>query len=109
MTFTGTQAAPPDNLSLRTRLAWKYFFDGGWAVVKTSDGCYIVTDEALDLTTAAIYPDEEALISWLEATASDHLSDDRIGFLSLFCSIKELITDAVAREMENIINASGSS
>ena len=104
MTFTATQASPPPNLSLKARLAWKYFFDGGWAVVRTSDGCYIVTDEGMDLATASIYPDEDIFISWLEAVATEHLEDDRIGFLSLFCTIPELITDTVAREMEKLIN-----
>lgn len=103
MTFTGTMASMPEGMSLKTRLAWKYFFDGGWAVVKAGD-CYICTDEALDLDTATVFPDEDALIAWLEAVATEHLEDDRIGFLSLFCSIPELITDTVAREMEKLIN-----
>ena len=103
MTFTGTQAPQPPNLSLKARLSWKYFFDGGWAVVKAGD-CYICCDEALNLSTATGVPDEDTLISWLEAVATDHLESDRIGFLSLFCSIPELITDTVAREMEKLIN-----
>lgn len=103
MTFTGTQAPQPPNLSLKARLAWKYFFDGGWAVVKAG-GCYICTDEGMNLTTATVFPDEDALISWLEAVATEHLEDDRISFLSCFCTVKELITDTVAREMEKLIN-----
>lgn len=103
MTFTGTQAAPPPNLSLKARLAWSCFFENGWAVVKTQDGAYITTDEALDLDTATVFPDEDALISWLEATASDHLSDDPVSFLRLFTSIPELITENIAMEMAKII------
>lgn len=103
MTFTGTMASMPEGMSLKARLAWKYFFDGGWAVVKAGD-CYICTDEGMDLSTATIFPDEDAFVEWLEAVATEHLEDDRIAFLSLFCSIPELITDTVAREMEKAIN-----
>lgn len=87
MTFTATMADPPTKLSFRAKLSWEYYFGsvGGWAVVKTGDGCYIVTDKALELENASIYPDEDAFISWLEAVCDDHMDDDRIGFLSLFC------------------------
>lgn len=95
MTFTGTMAAMPENMSLKDRLAWKYFFDGGWAVVKAGD-CYICTDEALYLTTATIFPDEESFVMWLESCASDHLNDDPVSFLRLFTSIPELINEEVA-------------
>lgn len=88
MTFTGTMAAMAEGMSLKARLSWKYFFDGWWAVVRTGDGCYIVTDEGMELTTATIFPDEDAFISWLEAVATEHLKDDRIGFLSCFCTVK---------------------
>ena len=104
MTFTGTQADPPSNLSLKARLAWKYFFDGGWAVVRVESGEFVCTDEGMDLSTASIFPDEDSFISWLDAVATDHLESDRIGFLSLFCSIPELIADTVAKEMEKLIN-----
>ena len=57
MTFTAAMATPPPNLSLKARLAWKYFFENGWAVVHTGDGSYIVTDEALELENATIFPD----------------------------------------------------
>lgn len=104
MTFTGTQAPQPANLSLKARLAWKYFFDSGWAVVRTESGVYICTDEGMDLSTATVFPDEDAFISWLEAVATEHFEDDRIGFLQTFTSMPELITDTVAREMEKLIN-----
>lgn len=103
MTFTGTVAAMPDGMSLKARLSWHYFFNGGWAVVKAGD-CYICTDEGMDLTTATVFPDEDALVEWLEAVTTEHMEDDRIGFLQTFTSIPELITDTVAREMEKLIN-----
>lgn len=106
MNFTGTQAAPPPNLSLKARLSWKYFFDGGWAVVKAGDS-FICCDVGMDLTTATVFPDEDALIAWLETVATDHLESDRIGFLSLFCTIPELITDTVAREIKKVIASEG--
>lgn len=71
MTFTATMASMPENMSLKARLSWKYFFDGGWAVVKAGD-CYICCDEALELATATVFPDEDSFISWLEAVATEH-------------------------------------
>lgn len=99
MTFTGTQAAPPSNLSLKAKLAWKYFFEAGWAVVKTQDGAIICTDESLDLTTATVFPDEDSMVGWLETVCSEHLNDEPVGFLTCFCSVPELVTESVAREI----------
>lgn len=96
MTFTAAMADPPANMSLRARLAWKYFFDGRWAVVKTEGGEYICTDEALDLTTATVFPDEESFVIWLGTCASNHLNDDPVSFLRLFTSIPEMINEEVA-------------
>lgn len=96
MTFTATQAAPPPNLSLRAKLSWHYFFENGWAVVKTQDGAIICTDESLDLSTATVFPDEDAFVSWLETVCSEHLNEDPVGFLACFVSIPEMITDTVA-------------
>ena len=99
MTFTATMADMPSNLSLKARLAWKYFFEDGWAVIHTGDGSYIVTDESLELENATIFPDEDAFVSWLEATASSHINDDPVGFLRGFVSVPELVTESVAREI----------
>ena len=110
MNFTAPFPNPPE-MSLKARLSWEYFFGlscGGWAAVKTRDGCWIVTDEGCDLAQASIYPDDDSFFEWLESAADDHLGDDRVGFIQNFCAIKELITDTVAREMEKVINASGS-
>ena len=104
MTFTGTIASMPKGMSFKARLAWKFFFDGGWAIVRVENGEYVVTDEGMDLTTATVFPDEDALISWLDTVTTEHLEGNRIGFLSLFCSIPELITDTVAREIEKVVN-----
>lgn len=104
MTFTAILADPPSHMSLKARLAWKYFFDGEWAVVRMESGEFICTDEGMDLNTATVFPDEDAFVEWLEAVATEHLESDRIGFLSLFCSIPELITDTVAREIEKLFN-----
>lgn len=99
MTFTATQAAPPNNLSLKARLAWKYFFEAGWAIVHTADAPYIVTDESLDLTTATIFPEEDSFVCWLETVCREHLNDDPVGFLACFVSVPELVTESVAREI----------
>ena len=70
--------------------------------MKTQDSCFICCDEALDLTTATVFSDEDAFISLLEVVATEYLEDDRIGFLQTFTSMPELITGTVAREMVNI-------
>ena len=106
MTFTAMMATPPPNLSLKARLAWKYFFEAGWAVVHTGDGSYIVTDESLDLTTATVFPDEDAFVSWLEAVCSEHFNDDPVGFLRGFVRVPELITEPVAAVIKLVIEKS---
>ena len=105
MTFTAAFPNPPV-MSLKARLSWEYFFGfscGGWAAVHTQDGCWIVTDEACDLATASVYPDDDSFIDWLESVADDHLGDDRVEFLQSFCRLPELVNDCVAREMEKVI------
>lgn len=105
MTFTAAFPGPPE-MSLKARLAWEYFFGsscGGWACARTSDGVWIITDEACDLATASVYPDDDSFIVWLESVADDHLSDDRVGFLQNFVSPRELVDDEVARAMERLL------
>ena len=105
-TFTATMATPRPNISLKARLAWKYFFEAGWAVVKTADNCYICTDESLDLSTATIFPDEDAFVSWLETVCTEYLNDDPVGFLACFVRIPELITEPVAAVIKLVIEKS---
>ncbi len=88
-------------MSLKAQLAWDYFFENGWAVTRTDDGIYIVTDEACDLYTAGIYSDEEALIDWLEEATEENLKDDPEDYLRTFVSIRGLLsTDVVAAMIE---------
>lgn len=96
MTFTASPAPQPPSLSLRAKLSWHYFFEAGWEVVHTGDGPYIVTDEALELENATLFPDEDAFVSWLETVCCEHLNDDPVGFLQNFVSIPELINEEVA-------------
>ena len=105
MTFTASFPDPPE-MSLKARLTWEYFFGkccGGWACARTSDGVWIITDEACDLATASVYPDDDSFIGWLESVADDHLSDDRVGFLQNIVSLRELVDDEVARAMEHLL------
>lgn len=82
MTFSGTMATmTAEGMSLKARLSWKYLSVGEWAVIKTESGEFFCCDETMDLSTATIIPDEDALISWLEDVATEHLESDRIGFL----------------------------
>ena len=107
-TFTAPLPNPP-SMNLRARLAYICFFGdgncytGGWACAHTQDGCWIVTDESCDLTQASIYPDDDSFIEWLESVATEHLEDDRVEFFKLFCSVKELVNDEVARAMERLL------
>ena len=103
MTFTGVPAPQPEGLSLKARLCWSYFFDNGWAVVRTNTGVYIITDEACELERSEIFPDEESLISWLESVADEHLEDDPKNFLSCFVSIPDLLSPAVIDEMKKLV------
>ena len=104
-TFTAQIPLPPEGLTLKATLSFKYFFESGWACAHTSDGCWIVTDEGRDLGNALIFPDEESFVSWLELTASEHLAEDLIEYLRLFCSVPELITPEVAFAMLAVINS----
>lgn len=99
-------ATPPENMSLKARLAWEYFFGtscGGWALAHTADGCWIVTDEACDLEQASIYPDDDSFIDWLESVADDHITDDRVEWFRQFVAVKELIDNDVALAMERLL------
>lgn len=72
--------------------------------MRTSDGCWVVTDEACELENAMIYPDEESFVAWLESVADDHNNDDRVEWFRRFVRIPELVDDSVARNMEKIIS-----
>lgn len=94
--FTASIPASPENLSLLTTLAYKYFFENGWAAVHLNSGEWICCDESCCLDDAMVFPDEESFVMWLEETAKSHLEDDPVEFLRLFCSVPELIDDFVA-------------
>ena len=107
MTFTASMATPPENMSLKARLAWEYFFGaacGGWACVRTADGAIVVTDESCNLDTASIYPDDDSFIAWLEAVAEDHITNDRVEWFRSFVVVKELVDNDVAVAMEKIVS-----
>lgn len=101
--FTGTFPERPE-MPLRARLAWEYFFGGknpDWACVKTSSGCWIVTDEAHDLGSCDIYLTTEDFVSWLDRVAFDHLSEDADGFLENFVSVPGLLSEDVVKSIKN--------
>lgn len=64
----------------------------------------IVTDEACNLDTASIYPDDDSFIAWLEAVAEDHIGDDRVEWFRSFVAVPELIDNDVAVAMEKIVS-----
>ena len=106
MTFTASFPDPPE-MSLKARLPWEYFFGkccGGWACARTSDGVWITTDEACDLATASVYPDDDSFIGWLESVADDHIDDDRVRWFQGFVRVPELVDDSVAKCMEKIVS-----
>ena len=100
--FSASVPSPPKGLSLKAKLAWEYFFGsscGCWCCARTSDCSWIITDEAANLDAAMVYPDDDAFIDWLEATADEHLTEDPVGFLRCFVLIPEIIDDFVAEAM----------
>ena len=99
MTFYGAEAQLPEGLSLKARLAWKYYFENGWQITAMEDEVYIVTDESTDLAYASIYPDPAELIAWLEETADAHLADEPEEFLQSFVNVPELLTCSVIEEI----------
>lgn len=101
--FTANIPTPPDNLSLKARLGYKYFFESGWAAIHNESDVWIVTDEACNLDKSLIFPDTDDFISWLEGVVDDHLSDDPVRFLRLFVSIPDLIDTFVAEAIIDII------
>ena len=56
--ISANQASCPEDISLKAKLAWKYFFENnaGWIAVKTDDGPWIVMDEGFDLNTSMVFP-----------------------------------------------------
>ena len=103
MEFYGPSIDPPEDLSLKARLAWKYFFENGWQITAACDSVYIVTDESHDLSGASIYPDVSELIDWLESTADAHLEDDPKSFLSTFVQVPDLLSDSVIAEIKKLL------
>ena len=103
MTFYGAEAPLPDDLSLKARLAWKYFFEHGWQITATEDNVYIVTDESSDLQFASIYPDLAELVEWLESTTEAHMTEDPDQFLQSFVDVPELLTPSVIGEIRNLL------
>lgn len=103
MEFYGLTIDPPEDLSLKARLAWKYFFENGWQITAACDSVYIVTDESHDLSGASIYPDEAELVEWLESTADAHIEDDPKGFLSTFVQVPDLLAPGVIEEIKKIL------
>lgn len=101
--FTADTPNPPENMSLKGRLGYKYFFESGWACCHNESDIWIVTDEACNLDKSLIFPDTESFISWLEGTVDDHLCDDPVRFLRLFVSVPDLIDTFVAEAMVDII------
>ena len=101
---------PPENMSLKARLAYIYFFGdgksnfGGWACARTGEGVWVVSDEACELDWASIYPDDDSFVAWLEAVADDHISDDRVEWFRGFVSVPELVDDDVGKLMEKIVS-----
>lgn len=105
--YEGTFPQAPD-MPLRARLGWEYLFGTerpDWACVHTTDGMWIVTDEACDLDNAMVYPDDDALVEWLDHVAKENLDDNSVEFLSCFVRIPALVTPEVASAMKKVIEA----
>ena len=99
ISFSATDPAPPDNMTIKATLTWEYFFGicpGGWCCAKTSDSCWIVCDESAHLDDGMVFPGDDSFIEWLETVADEHLSDDPVEFLKNFCAVPELINSDVA-------------
>ena len=108
MYFTATFPVPPENLSLRARLAWDYFFKlrkPTWGVVKTNEGAWIIIFEDRNLEEAQIFKNDEHFIFLLEAMCTYELNDYPKDFLEHFTNVKEILTDDVVVAMKREILA----
>ena len=95
--ISANPASRPVDILLKAKLAWQYFFENnaGWIAVTTDDGSWIVMDEAFDLNTSMVFPDQDSFVEWLETTAEEHLKDDPIEFLKSFVSVPDIIDESV--------------
>lgn len=99
-----TVSQPPEALSLKAKLAWLSLTRTGKQFVKTDDGHWLFFDN--DLNKATIFCNDSNLVQCLEEITERHMAENKIGFLQQFCTaVPELINDAVADEMETVINA----
>ena len=96
--ISANPASRPVDILLKAKLAWQYFFENnaGWIAVTTDDGSWIVMDEAFDLNTSMVFPDQDSFVEWLETTAEEHLKDDPVEFLKSFVSVPDIIDESVA-------------
>ncbi len=60
----------------------------------------------MNLSTSAVYPDDEAFIDWLEQVTTDHLADDAVEYLKSFVTVPDLIDDFIAEALVLRINES---
>ena len=82
--ITGVGAERPDGMNTKAQLSWSYWFEGhGHVCIQTDDDAFIVMDERRDLRHAMVFPDCDALIGWLEATADEYMEDDPVGYLDI--------------------------
>lgn len=68
-----------ESLSDSARDSWSYFgFDrkNEWKAVLTGTRAILVTDEAMDLNMASVFPDTDSFICWLEETSAERREEE---------------------------------
>ena len=89
---------------MKAKLAWLSLTRTGKQFVKTDDGHWLFFDN--DLNKATVFCSDGKLVQCLEEITERHMAEGKKAFLQQFCpTVPELINDAVADEMETVINA----
>lgn len=102
-TFYASIPDPPQNISLKALLGFKYFFDFGWAAIHTDCDIWICQDVSTILDHCDVFPDSDSFIAWIEDTVDDNVNCDPVEFFRLFVSVPELVDDCVAEAMMELL------
>lgn len=102
MHFTATQQSLPATISLKAKLAWHYFYRG-YDLIRTKNGCFLITRNNRNLDEAIAFATEAEFISHLERETDRALQTDSVKFFKSFVMFSELVTQNVAVALEQAL------